>query len=101
MGYRTLRGGAVVARQAHNLKAKGSIPFPATNFSSSLAEIANGQLFYNTISYVEITDFLCILKQCGRYLPFRTFILRDRNDKKNIDLSPAVQMLPGLKDNLT
>ena len=27
----TLRGGAVVARQAHNLKAVGSIPAPATN----------------------------------------------------------------------
>lgn len=27
----TLRGGAVVARQAHNLKAVGSIPTPATN----------------------------------------------------------------------
>ena len=27
----TLRGGAVVARQAHNLKARGSIPLPATN----------------------------------------------------------------------
>ena len=27
-----LRGGAVVARQAHNLKANGSIPFPATIF---------------------------------------------------------------------
>ena len=26
-----LRGGAVVARQAHNLKAIGSIPIPATN----------------------------------------------------------------------
>ncbi len=26
-----LRGGAVVARQAHNLKAVGSIPAPATN----------------------------------------------------------------------
>ena len=26
----TLRGGAVVARQAHNLKAVGSIPAPAT-----------------------------------------------------------------------
>ena len=26
-----LRGGAVVARQAHNLKAVGSIPTPATN----------------------------------------------------------------------
>lgn len=26
-----LRGGAVVARQAHNLKAEGSIPSPATN----------------------------------------------------------------------
>ena len=25
-----LRGGAVVARQAHNLKAIGSIPIPAT-----------------------------------------------------------------------
>ena len=29
--YQTLRGGAVVARQAHNLKAVGSIPAPATN----------------------------------------------------------------------
>ena len=28
----TLRGGAVVARQAHNLKARGSIPLPATIF---------------------------------------------------------------------
>ncbi len=28
---KTLRGGAVVARQAHNLKAVGSIPAPATN----------------------------------------------------------------------
>ena len=28
---RLLRGGAVVARQAHNLKAVGSIPAPATN----------------------------------------------------------------------
>ena len=27
-----MRGGAVVARQAHNLKAVGSIPAPATNF---------------------------------------------------------------------
>ena len=27
---KTLRGGAVVARQAHNLKAVGSIPAPAT-----------------------------------------------------------------------
>ena len=26
-----MRGGAVVARQAHNLKAVGSIPTPATN----------------------------------------------------------------------
>ena len=26
-----MRGGAVVARQAHNLKAVGSIPAPATN----------------------------------------------------------------------
>ena len=32
----TLRGGAVVARQAHNLKAVGSIPAPATkNYSAS------------------------------------------------------------------
>ena len=30
-----LRGGAVVARQAHNLKAVGSIPTPATNYNSS------------------------------------------------------------------
>ena len=30
--YNTMmRGGAVVARQAHNLKAVGSIPAPATN----------------------------------------------------------------------
>ena len=29
--YDMLRGGAVVARQAHNLKAVGSIPAPATN----------------------------------------------------------------------
>ena len=28
-----MRGGAVVARQAHNLKAVGSIPAPATNFT--------------------------------------------------------------------
>ena len=28
---KTLRGGAVVARQAHNLKAVGSIPAPATS----------------------------------------------------------------------
>ena len=28
--YNMLRGGAVVARQAHNLKAVGSIPAPAT-----------------------------------------------------------------------
>ncbi len=27
-----MRGGAVVARQAHNLKAVGSIPAPATNY---------------------------------------------------------------------
>ena len=27
---KVLRGGAVVARQAHNLKAVGSIPAPAT-----------------------------------------------------------------------
>ena len=31
MVVETLRGGAVVARQAHNLKAVGSIPAPATN----------------------------------------------------------------------
>ena len=31
MEQQTLRGGAVVARQAHNLKAVGSIPAPATN----------------------------------------------------------------------
>ena len=30
-----MRGGAVVARQAHNLKANGSIPFPATNYKFS------------------------------------------------------------------
>ena len=30
MEQQTLRGGAVVARQAHNLKARGSIPLPAT-----------------------------------------------------------------------
>ncbi len=32
-----LRGGAVVARQAHNLKAVGSIPTPATNELPGLA----------------------------------------------------------------
>ena len=31
MGQDIMRGGAVVARQAHNLKAVGSIPAPATN----------------------------------------------------------------------
>ena len=34
--YNTMmRGGAVVARQAHNLKAVGSIPAPATNSYSA------------------------------------------------------------------
>ena len=36
-----LRGGAVVARQAHNLKAVGSIPAPATNFSTLKQRILN------------------------------------------------------------
>ena len=30
-----LRGGAEVARQAHNLKVSGSIPLPATNYNFS------------------------------------------------------------------
>ena len=34
----TLRGGAVVARQAHNLKAVGSIPAPATNALQELTK---------------------------------------------------------------
>ena len=37
---KTLRGGAVVARQAHNLKAIGSIPIPATKKSQGLTDVS-------------------------------------------------------------
>ena len=37
-----LRGRAVVARQAHNLKVGGSIPSPATN-NASLAQLARAR----------------------------------------------------------
>ena len=53
----TLRGGAVVARQAHNLKAVGSIPAPATN------EIAASQPtgFFCAVNVPEYEGFVKIL----------------------------------------
>ena len=46
----TLRGGAVVARQAHNLKAVGSIPAPATNDFQELTLVSS--FFYAQIREV-------------------------------------------------
>ena len=49
------RGGAVVARQAHNLKAVGSIPTPATN----LFYPQNNSLIYNqALSKINLLAFL-------------------------------------------
>ena len=55
-----MRGGAVVARQAHNLKAVGSIPTPATNdfsgtctrkflFYAQIKEIAAETPWFSTL----------------------------------------------------
>ena len=53
----TLRGGAVVARQAHNLKAVGSIPAPATNNYS--ASHLTG--FFCAVNVPEYEGFVKIL----------------------------------------
>ena len=59
---KTLRGGAVVARQAHNLKAVGSIPAPATNEIQELTIrkflfLCSDQRTCNFLSEEYVADF--------------------------------------------
>ena len=49
-----MRGGAVVARQAHNLKVSGSIPLPATKKFHRVQKI--------------VSDFFIVIKICYNFL---------------------------------
>ena len=53
-----LRGGAEVARQAHNLKAVGSIPTPATNLASIIPlQSISFSILQNTLIHSETGCF--------------------------------------------
>ena len=85
----TLRGGAVVARQAHNLKAVGSIPAPATKKITPTSLV--GFLFACKTRWIKgiynFDHFLCVPEKSSFFVKKSSLILCSPKDfSKNVYL---------------